>query len=75
MTPSRRSSTWRSRGWTLAARLILRDPDLARDAVQEALIRAWRYLPGLRDPDTFDGGFTASSSTPVSTWHGIASGA
>jgi RNA polymerase sigma-70 factor (ECF subfamily) len=38
-----------------AARLILRDPDLARDAVQEALIRAWRYLPGLRDPDSFDG--------------------
>ena len=34
-----------------AARLILRDPELARDAVQEALIRAWRDLPGLRDPD------------------------
>lgn len=37
-----------------AARLILRDPELARDAVQEALIRAWRDLPGLRDPDKFD---------------------
>ena len=37
-----------------AARLILRDPDLARDAVQDALIRAWRDLPGLRDPDRFD---------------------
>jgi RNA polymerase sigma-70 factor (ECF subfamily) len=37
-----------------AARLILRDPELARDAVQEALIRAWRDLPGLRDPDRFD---------------------
>jgi RNA polymerase sigma-70 factor, ECF subfamily len=37
-----------------AARLILRDPELARDAVQEALIRAWRDLPGLRDPDAFD---------------------
>ena len=24
------------------ARLITRDPDLARDAVQEALVRAWR---------------------------------
>jgi len=36
------------------ARLILRDPELARDAVQEALIRAWRDLPGLRDPDRFD---------------------
>ena len=37
-----------------AARLILRDPELARDAVQEALIRAWRDLPGLRDPDRLD---------------------
>lgn len=36
------------------ARLILRDPELARDAVQEALIRAWRDLPELRDPDRFD---------------------
>src|SRR5688572_10766035 len=36
------------------ARLILRDRELARDAVQEALIRAWRDLPGLRDPDRFD---------------------
>ncbi len=37
-----------------AARLILRDSELARDAVQEALIRAWRDLAGLRDPDRFD---------------------
>lgn len=37
-----------------AARLILRDPDLARDAVQETCIRAWRDLPWLRDPDKFD---------------------
>jgi RNA polymerase sigma-70 factor (ECF subfamily) len=37
-----------------AARLILRDPELARDAVQEASIRAWRDLPGLRDPDRLD---------------------
>jgi len=36
------------------ARLILRDSDLAQDAVQETLIRAWRGLPGLRDPSTFD---------------------
>jgi RNA polymerase sigma-70 factor (ECF subfamily) len=37
-----------------AARLILRDPELARDAVQDAFIRAWRNLPALRDPDKFD---------------------
>lgn len=36
------------------ARLILRDPELAQDAVQETLIRAWRSLPGLRDPSAFD---------------------
>jgi RNA polymerase sigma-70 factor (ECF subfamily) len=35
------------------ARLILRDQELARDAVQDAYIRAWRDLPGLRDPDRF----------------------
>ena len=32
------------------ARLILRDQDLARDAVQEAMLRAWKNLRGLRDP-------------------------
>lgn len=37
-----------------AARLILRDRELARDAVQESLVRAWRDLPGLRDPVRFD---------------------
>ena len=36
------------------ARLILRDADLAEDAVQEALVRAWRELPKLRDPERFD---------------------
>jgi RNA polymerase sigma-70 factor (ECF subfamily) len=37
-----------------AARLVTRDRELARDAVQEALIRAWRDLPGLRDVARFD---------------------
>ena len=37
-----------------AARLILRDPDLARDAVQDGYLRAWKGLPTLRDPDHWD---------------------
>jgi RNA polymerase sigma-70 factor, ECF subfamily len=37
------------------ARKILRDPDAAEDALQQAVIRAWRRLPQLRDPDKFDG--------------------
>ena len=36
------------------ARLILRDTELAEDAVQETLVRAWRDLPALRDPGRFD---------------------
>ncbi|HEY8637582.1 MAG TPA: RNA polymerase sigma factor [Candidatus Limnocylindrales bacterium] len=37
-----------------AARLILRDEDRAQDAVQDALVRAWLDIRGLRDPDRFD---------------------
>ncbi len=37
-----------------AARLILRDADQAQDAVQETLIRCWRDLPTLRDPERFE---------------------
>jgi RNA polymerase sigma factor (sigma-70 family) len=37
-----------------AAWLILRDPDQAKDAVQETLVRAWRDLPTLREIDRFD---------------------
>jgi RNA polymerase sigma factor (sigma-70 family) len=37
-----------------AAWLILRDYEQAKDAVQNALLKAWRDLPTLRDPDRFD---------------------
>jgi RNA polymerase sigma-70 factor (ECF subfamily) len=40
------------------ARLILHDRDLAEDAVQDAFVDAWQSLPGLRDPDRFDGWLT-----------------
>ena len=33
---------------------ILRDADLAADAVQAALVRAWRELRTLRDPERFE---------------------
>ena len=33
---------------------ILRDVDLAEDAVQAALVRAWREIRTLRDPDRFE---------------------
>jgi RNA polymerase sigma-70 factor (ECF subfamily) len=36
------------------AQLMLRDRDLADDAVQETLVLAWRDLKGLRDLDGFD---------------------
>ena len=35
-------------------RLILHDADLAQDAAQEALVKAWRDLPTLRDVEKFD---------------------
>jgi RNA polymerase sigma-70 factor, ECF subfamily len=36
------------------ASLVLHDRSLAEDAVQEALVRAWRSLKQLRDPELFD---------------------
>ena len=36
------------------ARNILRDPALADDAVQAALVRVWRDLPRLREPQRFE---------------------
>ena len=37
------------------AHRVLRDFDGASDALQVALVRMWRDLPGLRDPDLFEG--------------------
>lgn len=37
--------------------LILRDRDRAHDAVQEALVAAWRDINGVRDPDRIDAWF------------------
>jgi RNA polymerase sigma-70 factor, ECF subfamily len=37
--------------------LILRDRDRAHDAVQEALVAAWRDIRSLRDPDRVDAWF------------------
>jgi RNA polymerase sigma-70 factor, ECF subfamily len=36
------------------ATLILRDSDRAQDAVQEALVLAWRHVRALRDADAWD---------------------
>ena len=37
-----------------AAKLILRSDDRAQDAVQEALVLAWKHVRALRDPDAWD---------------------
>lgn len=37
-----------------AAHLVLRDADAAEDALQEALIRAWRDIGALREPEKLD---------------------
>ena len=42
-----------SRQYAIAT-LILRDRDRAHDAVQEALVAAWRGLSALRDPDAWE---------------------
>jgi RNA polymerase sigma-70 factor (ECF subfamily) len=46
-------STSASRQYALA-KLILRDGDRAQDAVQEALVSAWKGLSALRDPDAWE---------------------
>jgi RNA polymerase sigma-70 factor (ECF subfamily) len=47
------ATTHIDRCYALAYR-ILRDPDRAQDASQQALLGAWRDLPTLRDPERFD---------------------
>jgi RNA polymerase sigma-70 factor (ECF subfamily) len=37
-----------------AAKLILRDEDRAQDAVQEALVLAWKHIRAVRDPDAWE---------------------
>jgi RNA polymerase sigma-70 factor (ECF subfamily) len=44
----------RTDGLFAIAQRILRDVDRAEDAVQDALVIAWRDLRGLRDPERFD---------------------
>ncbi len=44
--------TW-GRLYQLALR-ILRDPDIAEEAAEQALVTIWRKLPGLRDPSRFE---------------------
>lgn len=43
-----------SRSLFSVAYRILRDSELAEDALQNALILAWRQLPHLKDPDRFE---------------------
>jgi RNA polymerase sigma-70 factor (ECF subfamily) len=46
-------ATSRAAGLYSLARMVLRDDDLAGDALQETLVRAWRDLPRLRNRDRF----------------------
>jgi hypothetical protein len=48
------------------AQRILRDIDRAEDALQDALVIAWRDLRGLRDSDRFDAWHSACSSMSAS---------
>jgi len=43
-----------SDGLFAVALRILRDPGPAEDALQNALVTAWRQLPGLREPERFE---------------------
>jgi RNA polymerase sigma-70 factor (ECF subfamily) len=37
--------------------IMLRDDQWAQDAIQQAMVRAWRDLPRLREPDRFEAWF------------------
>ena len=53
----KRSPIWCQVSDTLlgVARRILRDPTLAEDVLQNALVTIWRKLPHLREADRFEG--------------------
>ena len=70
MRSRRWSGMTSDRMYALAAR-ILRDNDLAEDALQGALITVWRQLPTLRDPDRFEAWVRACSSTRATPRPGV----
>lgn len=49
-----------------AARRILKDSYRAQDTVQETLVRCWRDLPTLCDPDRFDAWLHVAAPLPPS---------
>src|SRR3954467_13874433 len=53
------------RMYAIATR-ILRDTHLAEDALQGALLTAWRELPTLRDPDRSEAGARSLAAPPCS---------
>ena len=64
----RHSQIWCIRSATRCsaiARRILRDPGLAEDVLQNALVTIWRKLPHLREPIASRPGPSGSSSTPA----------
>jgi RNA polymerase sigma-70 factor, ECF subfamily len=55
------------RCYRLAWSILSNDADAA-DATQDALVAAWRQLPRLRDPATFDGWLNRIVANASSTW-------
>ena len=51
------------------ARLILHDPERAKDATQEALVAAWRDLPRFATPTSSNRGSVGSSCAPAIERH------